>query len=181
MSDIEGDLVFYGFTLFSNEYMLVKLIYRNISTIGEVVVKAELYTTSTDTWVEIDVKKGRVNNVVRLCGYGPCLGTLHVVRNGILYWEPISSMEGRILTFNVSDEIVDEINIPINIINVEEHLWRIIEFEEKVSLVFCTSDRNFELWTLNGNGDSWTQRLRIDTFSIRYGRFYVSGGLYEKW
>lgn len=153
-------ILYFWFSSFSDDYKLVRVIYR-ISVIGEVIIKAEVYAMNTDIWVEIDVKMGRVNTVQHMNWCGP-YSTIPVILNGVLYWEASSSVDTRVLSFNTSEGIFDEIIIPNNIVGVEEDCWTLMGFEEKVALIVYTGERKFELWVLNENKIFWTWKLRIE-------------------
>lgn len=181
--DMENDLVFCGFSLFSNDYKLIRIIYL-VSVIGEVIIKAEVYSMNTDSWVEIDVKMGHVNNVERLSGYGPnyAYSIIPVILNDVFYWGACSSSDSHALSFDTSEGIFDEINIPLSIVDVsipdtEEHCWRLIEFEEQVALIVYHGEHKFKLWVLNGNRRLWTWKIKIEDISIVAGPLENSIGI----
>lgn len=171
----DGNLVFLGFSSFSNEYNLLRVIYH-ISSIGEVIVKAEVYAKSTESWVGIDVKMGSVDSFVHLSFYR-LQETMPVVRNGIFYWLVSSLSDAHVVSFDVSEGFFDETNILHHIVDVEEPCGTIIVFKEEISLIIYSDDCKFKLWAPNENRNSWTWKLRIDDMSIIAGPLENSGGI----
>ncbi|KAK2991679.1 hypothetical protein RJ640_028267 [Escallonia rubra] len=118
-------------------------------------VNVEIYDLSTDSWREIDA-------VVPYVCYFPCSQLLF---NGAFYWWAYDHGEEWILSFHISTEVFQRIQLPDVCAFPDGNERAFLVLNESLALLLFNSSEqtSFDIWLMTeyGVSESWTKHFTI--------------------
>ncbi|KAK1382679.1 hypothetical protein POM88_020414 [Heracleum sosnowskyi] len=153
-----------------NDYKLLRIVQSDVSYYGYFtsVLKAELYSTNSNSWKRIRVPK-KVKKVLPW-PYSKCVDS----RTGVLYFE-----NGKeLLSFDTHNEVFGVYQFPESVHHKRKS--DVLDYNGSVAMIFESVDGSvLSLWTLNDDCSkvSWVKKFNFDVVpGISWIALHLGGG-----